>query len=154
MSVSIDDDTLAAFRALWQASEGLPELFDRPPEAGRLKADLTRARPLPYAQIASRALRAERYSAHGVKDVRQVTITLWGTYAQAAAALAAVQAVFNPRMGAPDRPVLAYPSEATFVALRHPSGGEGTLEQDETTRAGQDVWRAVLACEVTSGRDE
>lgn len=152
MAVSIDDDTLQAVRALWLRSEGLPALFDRPPETGRLKAREDMTRSLPYAHLACKSARSEAHT-RTVLDTRTVTITVVGTKAQATAAMEAIQAVFTRRLGAPGQETLAYPSGARLVQGGwRPSPDGGRLEQDETVRRGEDVWRGIIEAEVTSAR--
>lgn len=153
MADPVDDDTLAAVLALWKATPALAGLLDRLPETGRLKAPAESPRKLPYGQLACEKGRdAQRYAGTAShKDYRKVTITLYGTREQAVDGLAKVLATFSSQLGGVNQPTLAFPSGAKFICWWPLN--DGRLEQDETTRQGLDVWRAVVEGEIRSVRE-
>lgn len=148
----IDEDTLQAVRARWvEDMAQLPQLFDRPIESGRLKHTDSHRLTFPYAHLAcvfARREQAGAKTASGTRapwfDWREVTITVWGSKAQVVEAAQAILAVFNLDTE------LAYPSGDRFLQWR--PDNEISLEQDETTKDGQDVWRVVLKALVWSVR--
>ncbi len=144
----IDHDTLAAVEAKWMLST-LSQFFSHPPQSGRLKADKEKPQTLPYAHLSSELESREPWNAKvGVvswMDRRKVTITVYGTREQCKDAIAAVLGVFNIQTR------LTYPSGARPYRWRPQDGN--TVKQDETTKAGQDVWQAVLTASVSSIRE-
>ncbi len=158
MSSAVDDDTLAAARLLWAATPELPALTDRAIAAGALRSPREQPLPLPYAHAACEAIpgKATHYVKGQRKDVRKVTLTVWGTYAQCSAALPLMLGVFNLRMGGPEGlPGLTYPSGARFLKWWPTDDGSLAQEQGEgAQKAGQDVWYARVTAEVYSVRQE
>jgi len=144
MSTVVDDDVLAAVKALWATDHAeLPVLVDGPPEAGRLKSPQV----MPYAHLSCEQLRPPvRSTGGGWLDFRKVVITLRGTKAQVVAAAVSVQALYRDGVEMP------LPSGAPLVALI--SSGQGKLQQDPAVKDGLDVWMATLDIEVWSGRTE
>ena len=149
MSDAVDDDTLQALQGAWKSDNAtLPKLFATQPRAGRLKDERGVQLAMPYATVASEpdAGKVKRLAGPaGVRiDARKVTLTAWGVKADAVAALKAMLAVFGTQT------TLTYPSGARFMALVPETGGQ--LKQDESTRAGKDIWQAILVATVYSVR--
>lgn len=143
----VDDDTLQAVKARWQADHAtLPALFERPAVAGRLKQDPA-GKPLtmPYAQVEC-AFKGNQSAGTGGAwhDHRTVSIRVWGTKDQAAAGGRAVLAAFNLRT------VLDLPSGAKF--MRWWPDGANTLTEDKDTARGKDVWVFETKADVWSIR--
>jgi hypothetical protein len=150
----IDDDTLQAVEAAWATSQALAKLFPRAPQSGRLKSTKATPQKLPYAQLACESVPGKlvKYTRAVRKDVRLVTITIYGLKADVVAGLFAALDVFNSDMGRPGTgpAPLVYPSGANFIKWWPLN--EGDLEPDPTTLQGQDVWRGIIRAEVTSSR--
>ena len=147
MADAVDNDTMEAIRTLWQSDAVLPTLFRTPIQAGRLRPLATDTpKAFPYAHLdvkfSRRALTGTSGSFH---DYRTATITLYGIKEQIVNGLKAVMGAFN--LGT----TLAYPSRARFMRW-YPLDGGG-MEEDDTTREGQDVWKAVVQAEVWSIRE-
>lgn len=154
MADPVDDDVLAAVRALWQTDgQTLPALVDRPPGAGALRSTRDQPLPLPYAHLACESVQGkhQRYPKGIRKDCRKVTVTVYGTYDQARDALAAVLDLFSSRLGYNGR-TLAFPSGAKFVKWWPLDNG--TIVKDEAVREGLQVWRGACEGEVYSVRTE
>ena len=153
-----DDDTLAAVIALWRADMQLPQLFRQPPQTGRLPSTDPGADVMargPYAvldcQLDSRKLAfADPKAAAYWNDYRLVTVTIYGTRADVVQAAGAVLAVFNRKLGAPGQKTLKYPSGARFI--RWEPVNQVHLEEDKDTKAGRNVWKAVVQAKVWSVR--
>ncbi len=158
MSTAVDDDTLAAVRLLWAATAALPALTDRAIVAGAVRSPREQPLPLPYAHAACENLpgKGMHYVKAIRKDVRKVTLTVWGTYAQCRLALPLMLGTFNLRMGGPEGlPGLAYPSGARFIKWWPVDDGSLAQEQGEgAQKAGEDVWLARVTAEVYSVRQE
>lgn len=150
----VDEDTLAAVQALWRSSPLLPALLDRAPAAEAARSPLGQPLSLPYGVLScAPSPKTVRYTKSMRKDVRKVTLTVWGTHEQAVAALKAMQDVFHARLGAPGWEHLVYQSGAKFVKWWPLN--DGALEKEKGTaaaKAGEDVWRAIIEAEVTSVR--
>lgn len=145
----IDNDTLEAVQTLWATVQGLPAIVSRRPGAGRLKSTKEEPLALPYAQIVSEHDSTERGYNHRI-DRRKVSINIYGTKAQVVTAMNLALATFNDRLGWPGGTRLEYPSGARFLSwllLTH-----GTLSQDDTVRAGEDVWVGMIEARVSSVR--
>lgn len=144
----VDADTTAAVIALWQSAGGasLPELGTQPPQWGRLKSPA----PFIHAQVTCEVARREAAgtAAPGQPvpwhDHRKVTIRVWGRKDDVAPIQALLVGIFNT--GA----VLTYPSGARFVRW-WPDGGS-VLKQDDSTKAGFDVWISETVADVWSVR--
>jgi hypothetical protein len=121
----------------------LPTLFPKAPETGRLKSPQV----LPYAQIDCVLNRREMTGTQGTwNDYRNVTITVRGLKEHVVQGIGEVMAVFNRDT------TLIYPSGARFRQWW--PDGEAELEQEETTKDGQDLWRGVLKAVVWSVRNK
>lgn len=146
----VDEDTLEAVRLLWEADAvQLPQLFDRPPQAGRLKSP----QPALYAVLDCKLDSRRKIgtgAASGWYDYRLFTITVYGQKAPVVQALAAIQAVFN------NETQLAYPSASQAPTrnrfMRWEPVGDAELTEDPDTKQGQDWWRGVLKARVQSVR--
>jgi hypothetical protein len=137
-----DDDVSIAVISRWQADDTLAAI---PIARGRLTATVTDSPP--YCQLTVEEGEKAEYSTGGVAmDRRAVTFRIWGVEADARAALAQVQAVFDP---SPDGSnALTIPNAAFLVCW--PMGRH--VEEDPTTKEGSDVWVAVAKYEVRSMR--
>lgn len=155
MADAVDNDTLEAVRTRWQSDKAnLPALVDEPPKSGRLKSPQN----MPYAHIACEFARRElngtgreTSSGSGVlartwSDYRNVTITVWGTKADAKAALSYVLDTFH------NDTELVFPSGARFRRWKPIDGGK--LVQDAATKDGLDIWQGIVTAEVWSIRDK
>jgi hypothetical protein len=153
---AVDEDTLAALQALWLTSPSLPALLDRAPASGAAKSTRDQPLKLPYGLLTCEpSPKTVRYIKSIRKDVRRCVLSIWGTHAQAKDALSAVLAIFHARLGAPNYPVITYPSGAKFVKLWPLNDGHLAKEEGASgARAGEDVWRATIEIEVTSVRQE
>lgn len=142
----VDNDTLAAVRAAWrQDTSELPTLVQDPPTAGRLKGN----RPdYPYAAIDCQQgpVPNERMTGGIRHDFRQVTITIWGSKAQVAAAMNALLDRFNVYT------TLHYPSGSRFIQWWPLSDGD--LVEDTDTALGLDIWKGTLKAKVWSVRTD
>lgn len=152
----VDNDTLEAMALLWKTdTAALPALFKEQPGGGLVKSPRARPTELPYGTLACEATgKFQRYPSGTRKDVRKVTISMWGTKEQMVLALRAALGIFNSRMGAPGTPGLTYPSGARFIKWWPLDDGSLAQEADGKTKGGQDVWRAQITAEVTSVRSE
>lgn len=149
MAVDIDDDTLQAVRNCWMLDNTLPTLVTEPPKAGRLKSGQSGT----YAQIVCEFESRDSAGTGGAwHDYRKVTVKVWGTKANATAALAAINARFNLRLGTDDGEPFSYPSGARFIRWWPLDGGR--LEEDPATKAGEDVWIGSCSGKVWSIRLE
>lgn len=154
----VDNDTERAVLSLWRSAMQLPSLFKRDPQTGRLKsldpgADVQTSGP--YAvldcQLDSRKLAyADQKATAFWNDYRKVTITIYGTRADVVQAAGAVMAIFNRKLGAQGQRTLTYPSGARFI--RWEPTNQVHIEEDRDTKAGRDVWRAVIEAKVWSIR--
>jgi hypothetical protein len=141
MATCVDNDTLEAVAARWkQVPDTLPALFKQPPATGRLHG----TQSSPYAQVTSEFSKHDSAGTGGAwHDWRKVTITVRGLKDDVRRGVEAVLEIFD------DRTTLVYPSGARFIRW-WPQGDR--LEQEETTKDGQDVWMGVVEGEVWSVR--
>lgn len=147
-AAAIDDDTLRAVRLIWMADPILlPVLFTEPIRAGRLKSTPDRVLKMPYAQATSELLRRESAGTGGAwHDHRKVTIKVWGLKDDVVSAIAVLTGIFNLFT------TLVYPSGARFI--RWWPDGDAKLYQDEATKDGQDVWVGEIVGDVWSIRSQ
>lgn len=154
----IDDDTLAATVALWQATPALMQVFASPPRTGRQKSTQPgqdiEASGL-YAVLDSKLLRREltgsdKAGAAPWFDYRSVTITIYGVRADVVQGVSLVLAAFDRQLGVPGKATLSYPSGARF--MRWWPIGNAVIEEDKDSKAGKDVWKGVIQAEVWSIR--
>jgi hypothetical protein len=151
----VDTDTLSAVKARWETdTQSLPALLDRGLAAGPVKSPREQPLTLPYAQASCESVpgKSQRYVKGIRKDVRKVTLSVWGTHEQASAALQAILTLFNSRIV---HPALPYPSGARLIKWWPLNDGTLTKEiGDAAQKAGEDVWQARVEAEVYSVRDE
>lgn len=154
MADTVDQDTLEAVQSLWLTSQELPTLLDRSPAAGMARSPREQPLTLPYGVIKCEGVpgKTVRYVKAIRKDVRKVTLEVYGTHDQTQAALTAMLALFNSQLGAPNRPTLVFPSGVKFIKW-WPTN-DGSHAKDKDTRGGEDVWKASVEGEVYSTRSE
>lgn len=162
MADAVDADTLAAVRNLWLSDAlGLGQLFPQPPATGALKAtdpgaDYARSGPRACLDSTQGPRPNERFAtAAGVfcrNDYRKVTMACYGTRGQVENALSLILTLFNRALGAPGYRTLTMPSGARFV--RWWPLNDGTIKQDESSKAGRDVWQGIIEGEIWTVRTE
>ena len=167
-----NDDTYQAIVQAWQRDSTLSGLFPVPVRAGRLKSQEGQnlsppGLDAPYAQVlVEKGKTDERNTGIVYLDYRNVTITAIGTKAQASQALPAMLEVYHrglvpwdlaylvnlapSQTGGVKYRTLTYPFYSFRKFLRWWPLNDGELIEDDATKKGKDVWRAVVRGEITS----
>jgi hypothetical protein len=153
--MATDNNTLEAVQRLYATADPavLPQLLTERPKAGRLQSPQTDT----YAVLACKLVRRDSAGTGGVwHDHRLVTITVYGVKAKVNSVMDAMLEVFNvgcqldyigPAPTKPDKNGLPL-----FVRWWPAPDNGDMLEEDETTKAGQDVWKGKISAEVWSIR--
>jgi hypothetical protein len=168
------DDTYQALLKAWLADSFLPTVFPEPIHAGRLRSHegaLSLAPPgidPPYAQMmVEQGKPHERNTGIFYQDYRFVTITAVGDKTKVSQALTRMGEIYHRGLLPYDlayaingiinaggfAATLVYPYYSARKFVRWWADGraeDGILEQDESTRKGKDVWRAVLTGTIWS----
>lgn len=161
MADAVDDDTLQGVLAAWKADRTLSALFPLPPATGRIKStqpgqDVQASGPTAVIDCAQGPRPNERFAQGGAvlvrNDYRKVTITLRGTRADVVAGVKGVLATFNRALGTSSGAPFSLPSGARFIRWWPLNDGE--IKEDDSTKAGRDVWQGIVLGEVWTIRTE
>jgi hypothetical protein len=143
----VDVDTQRAVQSAWGTdTTTLPGLFPRGLTVGRLKSlipgqDVQAGKPTANldCQLDSRPA----LSFGGIwLDKRKVTITVRGVRADVVTALGTIRSIFNSNLGQPGGTPFTMPSGAAFLFWEPKR--DTTVQEDEATKAGRDVWQGIL----------
>lgn len=154
MADCVDDDTVAACRALWLSDNAnLPALVTEPPKTGRLKSPQSST----YAVITSEFMERRPTGTAGTwHDYRKVTVRVYGVRADVVKAIGFIGDLFNLDLGKAGKPTLAYAGTdqasklARFIQWWPLDGGK--VEQDPDTKDGNDIWIGTISGKVWSVR--
>jgi len=152
-----DDDIQRAVQTAWKTdTTTLPGLFPGGLIVGRMKSlipgtDIVAGKPTANLDCRLDSRTALSFGATWL-DKRTVTITVRGVRADAVTAASAIRAIFNSDLGRPAGKPFAFPSGAPFM-LWEPRR-DVMIKEDEATKAGKDVWQAIIEGIVWSVRSK
>ena len=146
MADVVDQDTERGVQAAWATdTTTLPALFPHGLVTGRLKSlipgsDVVAGTPTANldCQLDSRVALA--FGAIWL-DKRKVTITVRGVRADVVTAMGVLRGIFNSNLGQGGTP-FSLPSGAPFLLWE--TRQDTSVQEDEATKAGRDVWQGIL----------